>query len=267
MSFGTAFHLIGALKAAGQALPLMWRRAGLVLAALFVILLLGHLPFLDMWVRRLLIVLGVIAHTAAAGALYRLVLFGERYAASEGLGFGGLQFGRPERRLLAASALVLLFWSMVFVTGAVVLALFMGAAGLPEDSFRTPHALLMTLINGPQPQGVVVALAIFAVLLILTILTVKLWLHRAATVAEHRVVSLNALNLSSGQTVKLFLGYAYILLPFIFLSTLMPSLAVVAGMPLGGVINLALGVVVFMPLGIAFLASAYRQISALRAKG
>ncbi len=267
MSFGTAFHLIGALKTAGQSLPLLWRKAGPVLGILFVVLLLGHLPHLDVWLRRGLIVVGIIVHTAAAGALYRLALFGERFAAAEGLGFGGLQFGKGERRLLGASALVLLFWSIVFIAGAVVLALFMGAAGLPEDSYRTPQALLRTLIEGAQPQGVVVGVAVIAVLLTLSILTVKLWLHRAATVAEHRLVSLNALSLSSGQTVKLFLGYVYILLPFIILSSLMPPLMIVAELPLGGIINLALGVGVFMPLSIAFLASAYRQISALRAKG
>ncbi|MFT3995964.1 MAG: hypothetical protein QM667_01035 [Asticcacaulis sp.] len=262
MSFGKAFHLIGALKTAVQILPLLWRKAWPVLVLLFAVVALSQMPFVGMWGKRLLILLAVLVEIAAAGALYRLALFGDRYAKSEGLGIGGLQFGKPEGRLLAAGLLVALFWLMVFVTAAVVLALFMGAAGLGDAEFSNSHGLFAALVEGPQPQGVVLIVALAAILLTLGILAVKLWLHRAATIAEHRVVSLNALTLSSGQTVKLFLGYAYILLPLVVVTAVVPDIGIA-----GVLIELALGIGLFLPLSIAFLATAYRQISALRAKG
>jgi len=266
MRFAGAFHLIGALKTALQSLPLLWRRVWPVLLLLFVVVSVSQSAFLaqggGLWARRGLIVLAIFVEIAAAGALYRLSLFGDRYAKSEGLGHGGLQFGKPERRLVAAGLLVGLFWLMVFATLAVVLALFFGASGLEADRYATPSQLFAALIEGPQPQGVILGVTLLAVCLTLGILTVKLWLHRAATVAEHRVVSLNALSLSSGQTVRLFLGYVYILLPFIAITAAVPELGGV-----GPLIDLALGIGLFLPLSVAFLAAAYRQISALRAKG
>lgn len=266
MSFVEPFHLIGALRMAVQSLPLLWRKAWLVLLLLFGIVAVSQAPvigaFGGVWAQRALIALAILVEIAAAGALYRLALFGERYARPEGLGFGGLQFGKAEIRLVAAGFLVGLFWLMVFVALAVVLALFFGASGLSADQYATLPQLLTALIEGPQPQGAVLGVTLLAVCLTLGILTVKLWLHRAATVAEHRVVSLNALSLSSGQTVKLFLGYVYILLPFIVLTSVIPALG--GG---GVIIDLALGIGLFLPLSVAFLAAAYRQISALRAKG
>ncbi|MDC7684293.1 hypothetical protein PQU92_13470 [Asticcacaulis sp. BYS171W] len=262
MSFGPAFHLVGALKSAVTTLPTLWRQAWLALLVLFGLVLISQLPQIGLGTRRALIVASLLFQFVVAGGLYRVALFGERYAKPEGLGFGGVQFGKPEARLIGAGLLAGLFWLMVFATLCVVLALFLGAAGLADQSHNTPHGFFLELVNGPQPQGVVLLVAIAGVMLTLTILSVKLWLHQAATVAEHRVVSLNALTLSSGQTVKLFLGYLYLALPFIVLSAVIPT----AG-NLSLIVNLALGVGVFLPVSIAFLASAYRQIMDLRAKG
>ncbi|ESQ80479.1 hypothetical protein AEYBE204_04220 [Asticcacaulis sp. YBE204] len=267
MSFGPAFHLVGALKSAVATLPTLWRQSWLALAALFALVLISQVPQIEIGLRRGLIMTSLLFQFVVAGGLYRVALFGERYAKAEGLGLGGIQFGKPELRLIGAGLLVALFWLMVFATLCVMLALFLGAAGLADQSHSTPHGFFLELVNGPQPQGIVLLVAIAGVMLTLTILSVKLWLHQAATVAEHRVVSLNALTLSSGQTVKLFLGYAYLALPFIVVSAVIPNAGNIAGLTPALIVNLALGIAVFLPVSIAFLASAYRQIMELRAKG
>jgi hypothetical protein len=270
MSFGQAFHLVRALKASVLGMPQLWAKAWLSLSLLFALLLVGQSHLIDqlgVWGHRGFIISALLFHIVVIGALYRIALF-DRFATVEGLGFGGLQFTKPELRLMGAGILVSLFWFLVFIALCVVLALFLGATDLASVTYETPQALYMALINGPQPQGIIVLCVIGIIMLTLLILWVKLWLHQAATVAEHQMVSLNALSLSSGQTVKLFLGYVYILIPFVIFAEITARQVNVnlAGFDLALALNLCVGVFIFLPLSIGFFANAYRQISELRAK-
>lgn len=265
MSFRPAFNLVRALKTAFETLLPMWRQGWLALLILFALVLAGQSSLIDglgLWGRRAAIVLAVLFQFVAIGALYRIALFG-RYARAEGLGFGGVQVGKPERRLILAGFFVALFWLMIFVTLAVVLALFLSAAGFSDHVYATPSALIYEFLNGAQPQGIILLLSLGVSVFTLVILAIKLWLHQAATVAEHQVVSLNALTLSSGQTVKLLLGYVYLVLPFIALSALMPRATGVLSVT--ALVNLVLGIGLFLPLSVGFFAAAYRQIVDLRA--
>jgi len=112
-------------------------------------------------------------------------------------------------------------------------------------------------------------------LFLLVFLAVKFTLAGAATIAERRLVTLNALGLSSGNAGKLFIGLVVILAPLIIacsvaafglhhhfvLSPMSPALD--GGFHLHMVVHavlMALAVFVVLPLSVGFLSSAYRQI-------
>lgn len=261
MSFAKSFNLGQALKASVAFVPQAWAQGWLALVVLFGLVVVGQTAFVaagGVWGQRAIILAVLVFQFVVTGALYRIALFG-RYAKTEGLGFGGVQFARPELRLVGAGILVSLFWLMVFVMLCVVLALFLSAAGLAE-SVGSLEGLMNEFVTGPQPQGAILLITVVAIMFVLITLSIKLWLHQAASIGERQVVSLNALSLSSGQTLKLFAGYFLLTLPFVLIGSVVPA-------TWGQVsvwFNLALGIGLFWPLTVGFFASAYQQIVALR---
>jgi hypothetical protein len=100
----------------------------------------------------------------------------------------------------------------------------------------------------------------------------KFSLAPVATVAEKRMVTLNAMGLSAGNVGKLFVGLVVLALPFgVVIGVLMHHLP---HQPPAGfqthlvmhVLSAALAVGGLLPLQTGFLTSAYRQIIDLKAK-
>ncbi|MFT4091643.1 MAG: hypothetical protein QM645_12980 [Asticcacaulis sp.] len=262
MRFAKSFDLAQALKASVAFVPIAWSQAWLALIVLFGLVVAGQTAFVmsgGVWGQRGIILAVLVFQFVVTGALYRVALFGSQ-AKTEGLGLGGVQFAKPELRLMGAGILVSLFWLMVFVMLCVVLALFLSAAGLAER-VGSLEGLLREFVSGPQPQGAILLITVVAIMFVLITLSIKLWLHQAATIGERQVVSLNALRLSKGQALKLFTGYFVLTLPFVLIGAVVPAQWGAAA----AWINLALGIGVFWPLTVGFFASAYQQIIALRA--
>lgn len=194
------------LRDAFAFLPRAWAGAWGVLIAFALVLGLGvvslharpALPSAPVVVGWLLVL--VLLKVAVYGALLRLAIFG-REARKEGLGIGGLQFGRPELRMMGASALVFLFLTIVAVGLLVAVALITAAAAGGEDG--TPSGAAAWVARGVQIGAV----------LILFVLYVRLALFAPATIGRRRVVSLDALALAQGSFWTLLLGLATCLAP------------------------------------------------------
>ncbi len=210
----------------------------------------------------------LVAKLMAQGALYRVGAFGKD-ARKEGLGPFGLQFGAPELRLLAANILIGLFFLVVALAIFIVLAVAFNSSGLAGDEHNSLRAL-RTVFCRHEGADWIFIVYIVAAWIFLAFLTIRFALAHAATVAQRKIVALNALGLSSGNVFKLFAGVFLFILPLALVIVfvvhhLMPALphgariAVHAGL-------LAFGIFGIFPLIAGFLSSAYRQIVDLRAR-
>ncbi len=288
MSAKASFSLGKALSEGLSSLPQAWGGAWLSLILLWVVAIGGHVLTLHFGPtsHSVIIAIGVaivsyLLALMAEGALYRTAIFGPK-ARSEGLGLGGLQLGAPELRLFGASILIALFMAVIVVAALIVLAVAFNMSGLQTgytNSLAALHAAFMRHRTGADWTFIVlVPLA----LIFFVFLRLKFTLYAAATVAEKRMVTLNALGLSSGNVGKLFLGLVAIAVPFII------GLIVIVHVILHGhlhgsalpgahrpsihtfmIIHAVLMAVMlgfWLPAQTGFLSSAYRQIIALRAK-
>ncbi|GGZ36738.1 hypothetical protein [Asticcacaulis endophyticus] len=260
MTVKPAFSVIAALKAAFGFVPTGIARAWLSLGLLLIVFGLYQSGAVPQAAHPVLLLASVGLQFAAIGALYRVAIFGT-YARAEGLGFGGLQFARTEWRLIGATLLVGLFWLMVFITLSLVLAVIMSASGMGTETYNSPAGLFQEL-KGGQVAGLVIMALIVLILCVLGVLSLKLSLYQPATVAGRQMISLNALNLSSGQVIKLLLGYGVICLPLIILAYGLQGLGDHWS---GRLIDAAIGVLFVLPVTVGFLSSAYKQIMDLRA--
>lgn len=183
-----------------------------------------------------------------SGALYRLAVHG-REAGREGLGYGGLQFARPELRLLGGGALVLLFLLIVAI-GLFVAVAILSAAALGE--------------GGQSDRGSATAVRVFnlAAWAVLAILYVRLSLFAPAVVGRRRVVSLDALAIAQGAFWTLLFGLAVCLLPTGLLIAGLSTPAIVDSV---GATAALVGVAVWLvfvqaPLLAGFLSAAYKRL-------
>jgi len=284
MSLKSAFSVTKALRDAVEFLPQAWSGAWLVLVLLLAavaglpLLMGGHqLPIMLPPVLFVFVVL--LLKLISQGALYRIALFGNQ-ARNEGLGFGGFQIARPELRLLVASLVVAVFVAIIAATLFIVFAIALSQSGLTaghESSLATVKAMAMRHTGLDNLfVGYIAAAWLFLVFVAL-----KFALMPAANIAERRLVTLNALGLSSGNVGKLFIGIVVILLPFIVAGIALahhfgPEILVAHLLPHAygpaksllalHVALLALDILVLFPLLVGFFASAYRQIVAIRSK-
>jgi hypothetical protein len=277
MSTRPSFSLGRALSAAFAAVPAMFGGAWAVLILWWA--LAAFLPQLKMQsipgavthvVTTLLL---MIAQYVACGALYRIALF-ERGAQKEGLGFGGLQLGWPELRLFLADLIVGLFGLLILVAIAVVFFIAFNTAGMSEGHADTVAALQAMLIRHAGTDwifiGYIIAAGVF-----LIFVSLKFALMGAANIAERRLVTLNALGLTSGNVGKLFIGLVALFLPFVLFAIVVSVGARLGRFDFGSagrdleIVHYALqaaAVFVLTPLLVGFLSSAYRQIVASRTK-
>jgi len=284
MSTRRSFSLGKALSTAVTGVPAAWGGAWLSLVLLWLAvtawpmigLHFGKLPAFG-WVAVLWLLKLVVL-----GALYRTFVFG-RTAAAEGRGPGGLQFGAPEVRLLFSTLIIGLFIAMVVIAGLFVLAIafdFSGLANGYNSSLAGWHAALMRHYTAADWAFIVLPLLM---VIFLVFLAMKLVLAPVATIAEKRMVTLNAMGLSAGNVGKLFVGVVALAVPFVVVGVLvmhhMPHHAMVrpVAMPpaMTGRMHMhlllhaamaALAIGLLLPLQTGFLAAAYRQIVDLRAK-
>jgi len=285
MSSRQSFSLGKALSTAVTGVPAAWAGSGLSLLLLFAALaawplILAHLAFAHLSICIALgggIVVLWLLKLMALGGLYRTHIFG-RTAGAEGRGPGGLQFGAGEVRLLFATLIVALFITMVVVAGFFVFAIAFDFSGLAKgysNSYAGWHA---ALVRHRSATDWVFAVLPLVMVLFFVFVSMKVVLAPVATVAERRMVTLNAMGLSSGNVGKLFLGTVVLALPFILAGAFLPMHAEMTTQghavtdarfhmhPVWHAVMAAVAVGLLLPLQTGFLASAYRQIVDLRTK-
>jgi hypothetical protein len=244
-----------ALGDAVKAFPRLWAGAAGILLLLAVACLLPafveNLPVSTVAVAVGSTGLGV----AALGALARLSITPDlRAARGLGLGPGGFQFGRPELRLVGATLLCLIFLAMIVsVLGVIVLAI----AGGAELNVEAIRARDWPAVGAPWRLAVVGAVVAGA-LIIPLVLAVRLSLFAHATLGRRQMVSLNSMGIAHGSFWPLLAGLVVTSLPKIAL------IALIGGGALTGTAATVAWVVglvgVQLPLTMAFLGAAYRQL-------
>jgi hypothetical protein len=276
------FSVMKALKAAVAFVPQAWSGAWLALILMFAVLAGGPLLLTGQQLPLILaplvlIFASLLFKLILQGALYRLALFG-REARAEGLGFGGLQIARPELRLLLASLIVAAFVLLIIVALFLVFAIAFSLSGLAAG-YDSSLAAVCALWRRHSGADYLFIAYIAASVLFLIFMALKFALLPAANIGGRKLVTLNALGLSTGNVGRLFIGLMIIILPFVLAGGLAGNLAEnlarnLAALHLGGgnaLISLhtaCLALVIFglFPLIVGFLASAYRQIVAIRSK-
>ncbi len=279
MSVKSAFSVTKALAAAAAFVPQAIGGAWLIMLLMLAVTVGGHLFLIahqtpNAW-HGVIIGAAFVLKLMALGALYRMALFG-RQAKAEGLGIGGLQFGRPEVRLLLANLVVFIFICLIIV---ILLAVF--AMALSMGGYDASLAGVEAIFAHPSGSGWIYVCYAVASWLFLIFVGLKFTLMPAANIAERRLVTLNALGLSSGNVGKLFIGLIVIMLPFaaacfavmkafardIRLAHLLPHAygAYEVHFVVHAVIQV-IAVCLVLPLSAGFLASAYSQIVAFRVK-
>lgn len=284
MSTKSAFSVTKALAAAAGFVPQAIGGAWLALILILVVTLGGHHLAMHFHPHRpigLVVLIAIyIVKLIALGALYRLALFGSK-ARDEGLGFGGIQVGVPELRLFVANIVVAAFFLVIVIAAFIVFAVAFETSGLAAGYANSREGVMAMVCRHQSVADWVVIASIVAALLLFVFVALKVTLVHAATVAEHRIVTLNALGLSSGQVGKLFIGVVVLLLPFaavgfVILHLFGPQAGQSHLLPLAWgphqmrlgihLLMLLLNVLVLLPLLVGFFSSAYRQITANRAR-
>jgi hypothetical protein len=265
-----------ALMAAAKGLPKAWVNAwGVLLLSAAVV---AAPPFATalpsaarVWAAvPWLLVTGVVG-LMLRGALYRLgVTASTAEARRLGLGLGGVQFGRPELRILGAGLLVALFVGLVLLGLGVVFVFGLTLTGVKDAADLAPAAVIAAATRG---EGWAIALSVLAAasVWIIAQLGVRLSLFGAATVGRGRMVSLDALSLAQGVFWSLLVGLVAVMTPTLVFAAwragliggapaALPAIGMLNGSRVYAVIR-ALGLTfVQAPLAIAFLSYAYNRL-------
>lgn len=241
------------LRAAFAILPRLWRGAwGAILAAAVVW---GVQP-LAVGVGGLIWApFGLVATLMLAGALGRIAITEDLPQARRlGLGPAGLQFGRPELRLLGAGLLCAVFLAMILSVVALVLLALFGMAELNAQAIT----LRQWSAVGPVWKLVLLALVTVFALFAVVAFTVRLSLFAPATIGRGHMVSLQSMSIARGAFWPLLVG---------LIVTAAPKIALVLLWGVGLLSGTA-GWVVFAivltglqaPLTMAFVGAAYRRL-------
>lgn len=281
MSSKPSFSLGRALSAAFASLPAAWGGAWLILIVLWAAgsfhrilieyLLAAHIGPVAQGIAAVALLIVILAvKLASQGALYRIAIFGKS-AQTEGLGFGGLQFSAPELRLFVSCLVVALFILMVAIAAFVVFAVAFNSSGL-GNGYDSTLAALCAVFHRHQGIDWLFIGYVIAAFVFMIFVELKFVLAFVATVAERRIVTLNALGLSSGNVGKLFLGILVFVVPFVAAAIACVALLAHGGLHalhsagiLYAVVIEAIAVFLVLPLTAGFLASAYSQIVQKRA--
>lgn len=215
-------------------------------------------PFTSSATRWALGVATLIATLVATGALARRSVAEDGQAARlSGLGPAGLQFGKPELRLLGAGLLCAVFLTLILCVVALVLLAAFGIAGLDAEAIRLRNWAAV----GPAWKLGVLALMTIGTFCAVIVLAARLVLFIPATIARGHMVSLHSIAMLRGVVGPLVAGLVATAMPVLLL------LMVTGAGWIGGagawiawaaVLNLVQG-----PLTLGFLGAAFRRLEHL----
>lgn len=241
------------LSATVSALPRLWRGAwGAILLAAVV----WSVKPLAVGAVGLVWAACALASTLVlAGALARISITDDLIEARRlDLGPVGLQFGRPELRLLGASLLCAVFMAMILSVVALVLLAVFGMAELNAQAIELRQWGAVGPLWKLILLTVVTAFALFAVVAF----TVRLSLFAPATIGRGHMVSLQSMSIARGAFWPLLVGLIVTAAPKIALALLWGA----------GLLSGTTGWIVFAvvltglqtPLTMAFVGAAYRRL-------
>ena len=241
------------LRATVDALPRLWRGAwGAILAAAVVW---GIQPLAAGAASPIWAPFGLVATLVLAGALSRIAITEDLPQARRlGLGPAGLQFARPELRLLGAGLLCAVFLAMILSVVALVLLALFGMAELNAQAIELRQWSAVGPVWKLALLALVTAFALFAVVAF----SVRLSLFVSATIGRGHMVSLQSMSIARGAFWPLLAGLMLTAAPKIGLVLLWG-----AGMLSGtaGWIMFAVVLTVLQaPLTMAFVGAAYRRL-------
>ena len=191
-------------------------------------------------------VLGLLAGVMANAALLRLAFAEEHPGDPEfRLGPFGLQWGRPELRLLGAVLLVMLFVVLAALL-MVLLAIIVSVATLAANGV---HAVAPDPAHLPPAAQVAVSLLILVFALAGLWVAVRICLYPAATVAEQRVQVFSTWKLTQGAFWPIFAAILLLLAPaFLLVLAIQAARALPAAQAALSVIFSAVGAFVIGPM-------------------
>lgn len=192
----------------------------------------------------------------ASGALMRLAFVDEHPGdASFRLGPSGLQWSRPEWRLLGGLGL-LVFLGLLGLLALIMAIFIFGAAAVVTSGTQAVQA------NKPSPAAMATAQALAMVGLIVgTWVAVRVCLYPAATVATKKIQVFSTWSLTKGQFWHIFSAMILLNLPTLVLSTLATYVPVSLGLsPVFGLALSAVNAFVELPLLNGLYAYLYRGL-------
>ena len=241
------------LSATVDALARLWRGAwGAILAAAVVW---GIQPLAAGVASLMWAPFGLVATLVLAGALGRISITEDLPQARRlGLGPAGLQFGRPELRLLGAGLLCAVFLAMILSVVALVLLALFGMAELNAQAIELRQWSAVGPIWKLALLALVTAFALFAVVAF----SVRLSLFAPATIGRGQMVSLQSMSIARGAFWPLLVGLIVTSAPKIGLVLLWGAglLSGTAGWIVFAVVLTGLQA----PLTMAFVGAAYRRL-------
>ena len=241
------------LRATVDALPRLWRGAwGAILAAAMVW---GIQPLAVGAASLIWAPFGLVATLVLAGALGRIAITEDLPQARRlGLGPAGLQFGRPELRLLGAGLLCAVFLAMILSVVALVLLALFGMAELNAQAIELRQWSAVGPVWKLTLLALVTAFALFAIVAF----SVRLSLFAPATIGRGHMVSLQSMSIARGAFWPLLVGLIVMAAPKIGLVLLWGAglLSGTAGWIVFAVVLTGLQA----PLTMAFVGAAYRRL-------
>lgn len=241
------------LRATVDALPRLWRGAwGAILLAVVVW---SIQPLAAGAASLIWAPFGLVATLVLAGALGRIAITEDLPQARRlGLGPAGIQFARPELRLLGAGLLCAVFLAMILSVVALVLLALFGMAELNAQAIEMRQWSAIGPVWKLALLALVTAFALFAVLAF----TVRLALFAPATIGRGHMVSLQSMSIARGAFWPLLVGLVVTAAPKIAL-VLLWGVGVLSGTAGWIVFAVVLAGVQF-PLTMALVGRAYRQL-------
>lgn len=241
------------LRATVDALPRLWRGAwGAILAAAVVW---GIQPLAAGAASLIWAPFGLVATLVLAGALGRIAITEDLPQARRlGLGPAGLQFARPELRLLGAGLLCAVFLAMILSVVALVLLALFGMAELNAQAITLRQWSAVGPVWKLTLLALVTAFALFAVVAF----SVRLSLFAPATIGRGHMVSLQSMSIARGAFWPLLVGLIVTSAPKMGLVLLWGAglLSGTAGWIVFAVVLTGLQA----PLTMAFVGAAYRRL-------
>ena len=205
----------------------------------------------------------IFASILAYGALLRFAFLADHTSDPDfALGAGGVQWGKPEWRLLGATMLLMLFYLLVIIGTVFLLSIVAVSFASAEGSHSTaPSGLLHS------PSGLAVLAVLIACVFGVVWSSIRLSLSLPATVDRKQVQVFSVWSLTKGHVLPLFVAGVICLLPGLIVGTIavLVKSNLGAALPLWGAVLIGLvvsTVTVFVqsPLVIGLYSHFYRLL-------